>query len=399
MTTTNGHALYALPSTAAIEATQATASSAAAVRPGIVSVSRFAVVSLTMVGIITKLLTACKLYMAAVLGVCRNLFCILLEKSAFGYIMKVMMTVCAIIACQGNLFSVGACLECLMQQTRKPDFVVLLTVGRVRPDIEQSLKTYFPSAGHVVPVEDGAHGWDAGFRLAFCRLNADYVWVLDADSKPYPRALECLLDAPDNKRQIPVSMPLVPGREHVLSMPLLAEIGTSIFAPWKSVMLRDELPERSRIPLRTGWWGALYPREVFSRIGLPKSAFSLNSGNEEYAWLARLSGFQFLLIPCSQFLHPIFSGRLIHYKIAGRSFFYECGLPPELRYYKIRNWAWVQRLRKPRRPLSRLLFCGLYIVLALNAMLRCGEFRPRLIYDLFRALHNGFYGKLRPYAP
>lgn len=348
--------------------------------------------------IITKPLSACKLYMPAALRVCHNLFCILLEKSAFEYIMKGMMTVCAIIACQGNPHSAGACLNCLMQQTRRPDFIVLLTENRIRPDVEQSLKTRFPAAGLMIPAEEGIHGWDTGFRLAFSQLNADCVWVLDAESLPSPRALECLLNAADNNRRIPVSMSVVPGRENVLSMPLLAEVGSNIFAPWKSVLQKEDLPALARIPLRVAWWGALYPREVYTRIGLPKPALTLNNANEEFAWLAKLAGFQFLLIPCSTILHPIFSRRLIHYKIAGRSFFYECGLPPELRYYKIRNWAWVQRLRKPGRPLLRLLFCGLYIILALNAMLRCGEFRPRLIYDLFRALHNGFYGKLRPYA-
>jgi hypothetical protein len=30
-------------------------------------------------------------------------------------------------------------------------------------------------------------------------------------------------------------------------------------------------------------------------------------------------------------------------------------------------------------------------------MLRCRELGIRRVYNLFRALHNGFYGKLRPY--
>ena len=125
---------------------------------------------------------------------------------------------------------------------------------------------------------------------------------------------------------------------------------------------------------------------------------STEGNNEEYAWKAKLAGIRFSLVKEAEMYAPPFSKQLIHYKIGGRSFFYEVGLSPERRYCKIRNWAWIQRLRKPGKPILRLAFCGLYAVLSLNAMLKSNELNPKGVYTLFRALHNGFYGKLRPYS-
>ena len=73
------------------------------------------------------------------------------------------------------------------------------------------------------------------------------------------------------------------------------------------------------------------------------------------------------------------------------------GLQISRQYYKSRNWAWLQRLRAPRNYPRRLAACAFYIILSLNAMLKSNELSIPRIYNLFRALHNGFYGKLRPF--
>lgn len=289
------------------------------------------------------------------------------------------------------------CLRCLEHQTRRPDFTVVLGDNIGSPAEKNKIINAFPSLNLIFPEKADSMTRDYGFFFAFTQLRADFVWILDSAGKAHPDALAALLKKPYNANDIPVSLMTIPGRKEELSMPLLIENGKNIFAPWKSVTNQESIPRRENLSLRTGWWGALYPREVCNRIGAPKANPSLCNSNDEYAWKAKLAGFRFLLIPGSEIEHPLLSKHLIHYKIGGRSFFYECGLSPELRYYKIRNWAWIQRLRKPGHPLLRFLFCLFYIILAFNAMLKCNEFRPRPIYDLFRALHNGFYGKLRPY--
>ena len=63
----------------------------------------------------------------------------------------------------------------------------------------------------------------------------------------------------------------------------------------------------------------------------------------------------------------------------------------------MRNWAWLQRLKHPHCYLRRLASCMLYAALSLGFMMRTEELTPLRLYTLFRALHNGFYGKLRPW--
>lgn len=321
----------------------------------------------------------------------------LLENNNNMRIMEDMCTICAIIISTASPETAIPCLNSLQEQTRRPTHTILLTGTDLAPEKSQELCTMYASIGLIIPdTNDKAHE-SSGFSTAFEQLRADFVWVLDSNCTATPNALEELLRAAKDDTICAGLMTISPETAE-LSQPIIVESRKNIFAPWKSILKAENLPPRPRIPIRGAWIGALYPRSVFTRIGAPKKQFSLHNGNDEYAWKAKMQGVGFQLITSALIHHPPFSAQLIHYCIGGRSFFYEPGLSPELRYYKIRNWAWIQRLRKPGKPLVRLAFCGFYIILALNAMLRCGEFHLRDVYTLFRALHNGFYGKLRPYS-
>lgn len=312
-------------------------------------------------------------------------------------IMEDMCTICAIITCTASPVTAIPCLNRLQEQTRRPAHTIVLSETPLTPEKSQELCTRYASIGLIIPdTNDKAHE-SSGFTPAFEQLEADFVWILDSDCTANSDALEKLLQASKDDSICSCMMTTSPATFE-LSQPVIVETRKNIFAPWKSILQWENLPDTSRIRIRSAWIGALYPRSAFDKIGAPKRQFSLNNGNDEYAWKAKLQGFDFVLIKDSVIHHPPFSAQLIHYNIGGRSFFYEPGLTPELRYYKIRNWAWIQRLRKPGKPFIRLAFCGFYIILALNAMLRCGEWHIRDVYTLFRALHNGFYGKLRPYS-
>lgn len=84
-------------------------------------------------------------------------------------------------------------------------------------------------------------------------------------------------------------------------------------------------------------------------------------------------------------------------RCAGKSFSYTPGLSPEAWYNTAFARAWEQRQAAPRAYIRRLTDCGFFILLSLGAMLRCFEFTPLRVYTLFRAQHNAFYGKNRPY--
>lgn len=311
-----------------------------------------------------------------------------------------MPTICAIIACPEGLSSAQEVLHTLCRMTRKPDCTILLTSGLIQSDKRISYCKEYASINLSFSDATAIDSWEKAFSFAFDRLQADYVWLLDTACRVSATALDFLVrnTAPETPMVIPVSLLTDSDNSEKLSQPVLIESGKSLFAPWKSILNKKDLPDAQVIPLRGAWIGALYPRPAYNRLGNPIEKLTLINDNEEYAWKAKLAGFRFVLRLDSSISHPSFSHRLLHYNIAGRSFFYEPGLTPQLQYYKMRNWAWIQRLRKPQKPVLRLVFCGLYIILALNAMLKSNELSIRNAYNMFRALHNGFYGKLRPYS-
>lgn len=322
----------------------------------------------------------------------------LLEKERKISIIGNMCIICAIITCTASPESAIPCLNSLLGQSRKPNHTLLLAEKPISPEQTEQLCNTYATIGLIIPPPDSDTHESIGFSTAFRELGADMVWLLDSFCLATPDALKHLLLHSKGKETVGSGLMTTSSPASELSQPIIVEARRNIFAPWKSILKAEDLPDSPRIPVRGAWTGALYPRSVFDKIGAPKNQFSLNNANDEYAWKAKLQGFNFVLIKDAVIHHPPFSAQLIHYSIGGRSFFYEPGLTPERRYYKIRNWAWIQRLRKPGKPFVRLAFCGFYITLALNAMLRCGELHLRDVYTLFRALHNGFYGKLRPYS-
>lgn len=81
----------------------------------------------------------------------------------------------------------------------------------------------------------------------------------------------------------------------------------------------------------------------------------------------------------------------------GRRFTYTPALELALFYTEAFSRAYTAQQQRPYALPQRLFDCALYIIFALGAMLHCNELTPRRVYTLFRAQHNGFYGKNRPY--
>lgn len=81
----------------------------------------------------------------------------------------------------------------------------------------------------------------------------------------------------------------------------------------------------------------------------------------------------------------------------GRRFTYTPGQDAAALYAAAFSRAYTAQQAHPYAFPQRLFDCGLYIVFTLGAMLHSGELTPRRVYTLFRAQHNGFYGRNRPY--
>lgn len=315
-----------------------------------------------------------------------------------------MPNICAIFTHFSGPQRTLTCLERLAQQTRRPDSILVINnstpedpvLGDIR---ELEARLFEPGRIHILQMEanlGNAGGCSRGLTYAFEKLQADYVWVLDDDSWPRAHTLEALLAVPDAPDQVRMSLVVDPAKGDELSWPLTIAT-SSATRPWENAMERDELPEGNIIPSRGGWLGALYPRAAWQKAGVPTEELFIRGEDEEYPWKVRNAGFRFVTVRDSELEHPSAARTLIRYRIGSKTFFYEPGLSISRLYYKVRNWAWLQRLRMPRNYPHRLLACAAYVVLACNGMLAAGDFRLRHVYTLLRALHNGFYGKLRPF--
>lgn len=315
-----------------------------------------------------------------------------------------MSKTCAIFTHFCGLQRTLTCLRRLAQQTRPADCIAIINNSAAdNPDLVEirALADKLFGAGFVRILQmeanlGNAGGCARGIQYAFETEGADYVWILDDDSWPRPHTLERLLAAPEEEDLVRMSLVVDPAKGDELSWPLTIP-GSSAARPWDNATVRAELPEGNLIPSRGGWLGALYPRAAWQKAGLPTEALFIRGEDEEYPWKVRNAGFRFVTVRDSELEHPSSARPLIHYRVGSKHFFYEPGLPISRVYYKVRNWAWLQRLQRPHRHALRFAACMAYLVLCCNGMLAGGDFRLRHVYTLLRALHNGFYGKLRPY--
>ncbi len=313
--------------------------------------------------------------------------------------------ICAIFTHFSNENNSLTCLKRLVAQKRRPDCIVLInnatedcaTLDKARAYARTELGE---DKLHILQMPSNlgnAGGCAAGLDYAFDKLNADFTWVLDDDSWPRPESLEQLLACDCDTDTIRMSMVIDPSKGDELSWPLTAKKAND--TKWQHIAQRGDLPQGNEIISRGGWLGALYPRHAWKKVGAPTPDLFIRGEDEEYPWKLRNAGFNFITVRNSPLEHPSTKGELIQYRIGDYNYFYEQGLHPSRIYYKNRNWAWLQRLRYPRLRQTpiRLVACAVYIIFSINAMLRCEELTPLRVYQLFRALHNGFYGKLRPY--
>lgn len=315
-----------------------------------------------------------------------------------------MPNVCSIFTHFGSKQRTLTCLRRLAEQTRRPDAIVVVNNSTPQDSVISEAQAltedlFAPGVYHLLQMPENlgnAGGCAHGINYAFKELGVDFVWVLDDDSWPRPDTLRALLAVDVPPRTVRMSLVVDPASHDELSWPLTITSGEQDDAG-KNIVTRRDLPPGNEIPSRGGWLGALYPREAWQEAGVPTPELFIRGEDEEYPWKVRNAGFRFVTVRNSELEHPSAAIPLIHFSFARRSFFYEPGLPPSRSYYKARNWAWLQRLKRPRNPLHRLAACIFYAILSVDAMMMCDELSVARLYSLLRALHNGFYGKLRPY--
>ena len=105
--------------------------------------------------------------------------------------------VIAVVVTYNRKALLGECVNCLLGQTAS-NLSILIVDNASTDGTRQSLELLI-EAGKVLYVNTGenlggAGGFQFGIRCAM-RQGCDYVWVMDDDSMPEPRALEALLRA------------------------------------------------------------------------------------------------------------------------------------------------------------------------------------------------------------
>lgn len=328
-----------------------------------------------------------------------------------------MSSICAILTHQPGDARTQTCLEHLISQSRQPDHIILINHDTDDSPIISQAHRLAARHGiadqfHVLPTQgqDSPPETDSnrGFNYAFQTLEADYVWMLTPDLIPHPGSLKALLaqevDAHTIRMSLitrvaddaPLGRPLaIPATTVTPALPVTA---TSPAIPaWKPVLRQQELPCGKLIPCRGNLTGALYPRAVWEKVGTPSLEHFLNGEDEEYPWLARQAGYRFVTLADSKLKLSGQAHALRHASVAGYTYFYETGISLPLMYLKLRNWALLERMKSPHAYLPRLARCGGYILFTIHSIIQSGEISILRIYNVFRALHNGFYGKPRPY--
>lgn len=292
--------------------------------------------------------------------------------------------IAAVFATMNRAATAVACVLALAAQTRPPDMVVVAdnfsedgTVAALEslPDLP------FKLIIHRMPENLGnAGGVEAAMDLAFVK-GMDAVWILDDDSWPRETALEAMLEGPWDPRVVRHALQIDP-RTGKFTWPLQITDGQG---GWRLVWSEDEFPEGQRIRSRISWTGALLPREVRECVGPVNGALFIRGEDEEYPWRIEQAGFSQEAIRGAVMDHPG-PQNLVHWRLLGKTFFFERGLADWKLYYKVRNMIWLKR-----KQAGCLRALGMAAAYAAAATIIDGPGRLPL---LRRAISDGWSGRL-----
>lgn len=280
-----------------------------------------------------------------------------------------------------------ACVRALAAQTRPPEVVVV--ADNVSSDdtvalLEGLEGLPFALAVHRMPENAGnAGGVRAAMELAYA-AGADAVWILDDDSWPRPEALAALMEhyEPD---VVPHPLQWDPARRD-LTWPVQFSNGDG----WDLAMSLSELPEGAAFPSRGGWTGAVISRRIHDAVGPVMGELFIRGEDEEYPWRVARGGFRTLCVRGAVLDHPG-PPRLVHWRLAGKAFFFEPGLSDWKLHYKVRNTVWLKK--RESGAAKAALTAAAYLI----AVVRWDGFAG--IPVVLRAVRDGWFGRLGRIEP
>lgn len=293
------------------------------------------------------------------------------------------MHIAAIFATMNRAATAVTCVRALAMQTRPPEMVVV--ADNVSEDdtvacLEALENLPFELVVHRMTENRGnAGGVRDAMEFAFKR-GADAVWILDDDSWPRPDALAELANDWD-PGVVRHAMQIDPktGR---FTWPLQVGDGRG---GWRLIDSMDEMPPGERVRSRIIWTGALLSRQVREAVGPVNGDLFIRGEDEEYPWRFEQAGFYQEAVKKAVLDHPG-PDDMVHWRVFGRSLFFERGLADWKLYYKVRNMVWIRRMQAG--GLRAILIAAAY---ALAAARIDGIHRLPLVWE---AAIDGWNGKL-----
>ncbi len=294
------------------------------------------------------------------------------------------LKIAAVLATMNRAETAKECVLALARQTRPPDLVVAAdncSTDDTVEVLESLMDLPFRLLVCRMPENRGnAGGVQEAMDQAFAE-GADAVWILDDDSWPREAALEAMLEGRWNPNIVRHALQEDP-RSGKFTWPLQVEDGRG---GWRLVWSEQELPDGPQVRSRISWTGALVPREVREAVGPVNGDLFIRGEDEEYPWRIEQAGFQQEVVRGAVMDHP---GPLdvVHWRVFGKSLFFERGLEDWKLYYKVRNMVWLKR-----RQAGELAAVKMAIAYSVAAITLDG---PKRIPLLRRAIRDGWRGKL-----
>ncbi|WP_295875527.1 glycosyltransferase [uncultured Akkermansia sp.] len=315
-----------------------------------------------------------------------------------------MERICAIFSHYRRISLTEVCLRRLARQTVPLHRVVVADNGAGDGTLdgvkEQAAAGAYPFILEVIdmPRNTGnAGGIARGLERAFSFPDVDAVWILDDDSWPEPDALACLLShkpGTDGMEWPCVRVCKVVDLEQdgELSWPMVLvdeKDGRRIH-----VTSRDTLPDAPFLLTGGAFLGALVPREIHDKVRGPTAGLFIRGEDEEYPWIISHAGFRTYLVSGSILHHPRPATGLVLVEVGGKAFYYEPGLDACRLYYKVRNWAWLQRFKHPHSPLFRWAACAGYAALCGVLIAVYNSWSPSKFRAVCLGVYRGACGRL-----
>lgn len=294
------------------------------------------------------------------------------------------LSVAAVFATMNRAQTAVACVLALARQTRPPDRVIVadnVSNDETVAALENLKDLPFELKVQRMPDNLGnAGGVREVMEMAFAE-GADAVWILDDDSWPRERALEFLLEKEWDPRVVRHALQVDPktGR---FTWPLIVEDAA---AGWKLIWDEKELPDGGPLKTKSSWTGALISKEVHERTGPVNGELFIRGEDEEYPWRIAREGFTFEAVRGAVLDHPG-PEDLVHWKLAGKNFFFERGLADWKLYYKTRNMVWLKRRQSGTLKAAEMAFAYSLAAIILDG--------PKRIPLLLRAIRDGWQGNL-----